>query len=79
MQLRPCFQLTCIVSRKCSKWVIGKKTAIGDKAAIRRSEQGISWERLPFATRPIVTSQDMTEQREVVSALRGDLVGYIYK
>lgn len=57
-------------SSKCAKWVIGKKTAVGDKAAARRTEQAVSWDRLPFATKPIITSQDMVEQREVVSVLK---------
>jgi cohesin loading factor subunit SCC2 len=47
--------------------VIGKKTAIGDKAVTRRSTVGISWDRLPFATKPMVTLEDISEQRETVS------------
>ncbi|OCH92592.1 hypothetical protein OBBRIDRAFT_791042 [Obba rivulosa] len=48
---------------KCSKWVVGKKSALGDKPATRRHERPISWERLPFATAPLLTSQDCDAQR----------------
>ncbi|KAI0927411.1 hypothetical protein AcV5_007956 [Taiwanofungus camphoratus] len=48
---------------KCSKWVVGKKSAVGDKAATRRHERPISWERLPFATTPLLTSADLDAQR----------------
>ncbi|THH23071.1 hypothetical protein EUX98_g8109 [Antrodiella citrinella] len=44
---------------KCSKWVIGKKTAVGDRPATRRHERPITWDRLPFATRPILTDEDV--------------------
>jgi len=53
-----------ISEEKCVKWVIGKKTAIGDKAATRRNTVGISWDRLPFATRPISTLEEISKQRE---------------
>lgn len=48
---------------KCSKWVPGKKSALGDKPATKRHEHPISWDRLPFALRPILTSEDMENQR----------------
>ncbi|TFK52693.1 hypothetical protein OE88DRAFT_1628274 [Heliocybe sulcata] len=48
---------------KCSKWVPGKKSALGDRPATKRHEHPISWDRLPFATRPILTSEDMDDQR----------------
>ncbi|KAF7422876.1 Sister chromatid cohesion protein 2 [Pleurotus ostreatus] len=48
---------------KCNKFIIGKKSALGDKAAVRRHETPISWERLPFASTPLLTSEDMAAQR----------------
>ncbi|OBZ71396.1 Protein rad9 [Grifola frondosa] len=48
---------------KCSKWVMGKKSAVGDKAATRRHERPLSWERLPFATAPMLTNEDAAVQR----------------
>ncbi|KAJ7081353.1 hypothetical protein B0H15DRAFT_924231 [Mycena belliarum] len=49
---------------KCSKFVMGKKTAAGDKAATKKNERPISWmPRLPFATRPILTTSDAQEQK----------------
>ncbi|EMD39745.1 hypothetical protein CERSUDRAFT_150412 [Gelatoporia subvermispora B] len=47
---------------KCSKWVVGKKSALGDKPATRRHERPISWERLPFANAPLITNQDCDVQ-----------------
>lgn len=57
--------------RKCSKWVVGKKNAIGDKPATRRHQQPLSWDRLPFATEPMHTTQDMAAQRTAVSSSIG--------
>ncbi|KAF8648994.1 hypothetical protein AX16_006108 [Volvariella volvacea WC 439] len=48
---------------KCNKFVIGKKSAIGDRPATKRHDNPISWERLPYATAPILTSEDVTLQR----------------
>ncbi|KAF4581480.1 Sister chromatid cohesion protein 2 [Pleurotus pulmonarius] len=48
---------------KCNKFTIGKKSALGDKAAVRRHEAPISWERLPFASNPLLTHEDMAAQR----------------
>ncbi len=55
--------------RKCLKWVIGKKNALGDKPATRRSGTAavpLSWARLPFATQPLLTTTDMAAQRDTV-------------
>ncbi|KAH8077046.1 hypothetical protein BXZ70DRAFT_709469 [Cristinia sonorae] len=52
-----------ISEEKCSKWVIGKKTAVGDRPASRRHERPITWDRLPFATRPIRTNEDVAAQQ----------------
>ncbi|KAF8621415.1 hypothetical protein AX15_007826 [Amanita polypyramis BW_CC] len=48
---------------KCNKFVVGKKSAIGDKPATKRHENPISWERLPYATAPILTTLDADTQR----------------
>ncbi|KAK2465765.1 hypothetical protein APHAL10511_002309 [Amanita phalloides] len=49
---------------KCIKFVVGKKSAIGDKPATKRHENPITWERLPFATAPIVTLSDIDAQKD---------------
>ncbi|KIJ14913.1 hypothetical protein PAXINDRAFT_163151 [Paxillus involutus ATCC 200175] len=48
---------------KCSKFVPGKKSAVGDKPAIKRHQFPISWERLPFAISPLVLPRDLAAQR----------------
>ncbi|KAK1217276.1 Sister chromatid cohesion protein 2 [Marasmius sp. AFHP31] len=48
---------------KCSKFVPGKKSAAGDKPASKRNDRPISWERLPFATKPILTTEDCEAQK----------------
>ncbi|KIK80090.1 hypothetical protein PAXRUDRAFT_833727 [Paxillus rubicundulus Ve08.2h10] len=48
---------------KCSKFVPGKKSAVGDKPAIKRHQFAISWERLPFAMSPLVLPRDLATQR----------------
>jgi cohesin loading factor subunit SCC2 len=57
------------VPRKCSKFVSGKKTAIGDKPANKRHEKAILWERLPFATTPLLTTNDVHVQKTRVSSV----------
>ncbi|CCM06130.1 uncharacterized protein FIBRA_08379 [Fibroporia radiculosa] len=52
-----------ISEEKCAKWVVGKKSAVGDRPATRRNEQPISWDRLPFAAAPLLTSADLDAQR----------------
>ncbi|KAI0051083.1 hypothetical protein FA95DRAFT_1554896 [Auriscalpium vulgare] len=49
---------------KCLKWVIGKKNALGDKPAVRRNAVPLTWERVPFATRPLLTTADMAAHRD---------------
>lgn len=51
---------------KCSKFVIGKKTAIGDKVTNKRHQDMISWNRLHFATVPLVTMNDVELQKRQV-------------
>ncbi|OAX39889.1 hypothetical protein K503DRAFT_738603 [Rhizopogon vinicolor AM-OR11-026] len=48
---------------KCSKFVLGKKSAIGDKPAIKRHQLPIIWSRLPYATTPLMQSHDLKAQR----------------
>ncbi|KAL6300065.1 hypothetical protein BKA93DRAFT_803226 [Sparassis latifolia] len=52
-----------ISEEKCSKWVVGKKSAVGDRPATRKHERGVSWERLPFACAPLLTGEDGAAQR----------------
>jgi len=55
--------------RKCLKWVIGKKNALGDRPATRRTGAAaapLTWARLPFATQPLVTTAHMAAQRDTV-------------
>ncbi|KAH9924608.1 uncharacterized protein BXZ73DRAFT_50340 [Epithele typhae] len=47
---------------KCAKFVIGKKSAVGDRPAVRKHERPILWDALPFATSPMVTSEDCAAQ-----------------
>lgn len=56
------------VCSKCSKWMPGKKGALGDKAATRkRTDLVITWDRLAFAAKPILIHEDVVQQREQVS------------
>ncbi|KAG6859589.1 radiation sensitive protein rad9, partial [Termitomyces sp. T159_Od127] len=49
---------------KCSKFSLGKKSAIGDKPAMKRHDgMIISWERLPFALNPLLTTDDIENQK----------------
>lgn len=48
---------------KCSKFVLGKKSAIGDKPAIRRHQLPIAWTRLPYATTSLAEEHDLTAHR----------------
>nr|Q00333.2 RecName: Full=Protein rad9; AltName: Full=SCC2 homolog [Coprinopsis cinerea okayama7\ len=49
---------------KCNKFVIGKKSAIGDRPATKRSDKPISWEKLPYAVQAIHTTQDVELQKQ---------------
>jgi len=50
---------------KCSKWVPGKKSAIGDKPAVKRkAEAALTWDRLPYATKPVLVADDVIQQKE---------------
>ncbi|KAH9917952.1 uncharacterized protein B0H18DRAFT_1086944 [Fomitopsis serialis] len=52
-----------ISEEKCAKWVVGKKSAAGDKAVTRRHERPLLWDRLPFAAAPLLSSADVEAQR----------------
>ena len=54
-------------SSKCSKFVLGKKSAIGDKPATRKHERPIAWDRIPFATQEILTAENVEAQKQTVS------------
>jgi cohesin loading factor subunit SCC2 len=67
----PCPSLLSCSDRcisKCMKWVPGKKSALGDKPATRRHERALIWERLPFATRLLLTPADADSQKKTVRA-----------
>ncbi|CAE6449430.1 unnamed protein product [Rhizoctonia solani] len=53
-----------ITEDKASRFVPGKKTAAGDKAASARHDKAISWERVTFATRVGKTTSDVTVQED---------------
>ncbi|KXN83113.1 Protein rad9 [Leucoagaricus sp. SymC.cos] len=55
--------LYSLSEEKCHKFVIGKKTAAGDKPATRRNDMPISWDRLPYATTPMLTTEDIKIQK----------------
>jgi len=61
-------------NRKCSKWVPNKKSAIGDKPAVKKSHPALRWDALPFAARRILTLEDVTSQQETVRIL---LINYV--
>ncbi|KAF8315647.1 hypothetical protein DL93DRAFT_2078873 [Clavulina sp. PMI_390] len=55
---------------KCMKWVPDKKSPFGDKPAKRRDHQPpLVWNRVPFATRPILGADDQREQHQTFRAL----------
>ncbi|KAJ3735912.1 protein rad9 [Lentinula guzmanii] len=49
---------------KCTKFNSAKKSVIGDKSALRRHDKPITWDRLPFAMKPIITLVDVEEQKQ---------------
>jgi hypothetical protein len=64
-----CARTYASVPSKCMKFVPGKKSALGDKPAVRKHEHPLTWERLPFATRPVLTAADAEAQKKTVSRL----------
>jgi hypothetical protein len=59
-----------VITSKCLKFQPGKKSAIGDKPAVRRHDRPLTWERLPFATQSILTPLDTEAQKKTVSSIR---------
>jgi len=55
--------LYSLSEEKCNKFIIGKKSALGDKPATKRHDNPISWDRLPFATNPLHTTEDADKQK----------------
>lgn len=53
-----------ISEEKCAKWEPNKKSAIGDKAAVRKVDRPLYWEKLPFATTPLQTAEDVETQKQ---------------
>ncbi|KAG8687645.1 Sister chromatid cohesion protein 2, partial [Ceratobasidium sp. 395] len=53
-----------ITEEKASRWVPGKKSAVGDKPAVVRHDKPIAWDRVPFATRTGKTAEDVRAQEE---------------
>ncbi|KAF8507524.1 hypothetical protein BU17DRAFT_57352 [Hysterangium stoloniferum] len=49
---------------KCSKWVPGKKSAVGDRPATKRREIPLEWDRMLYAAQPIRTERDASLQKE---------------
>jgi len=48
---------------KCVKWVPNKKSALGDKAAVKRHREPISFERMPYATLTLLVESDVKAQK----------------
>jgi hypothetical protein len=59
-----------LMLRKCSKWVLGKKSAFGDRPAVKKSGNAVAWDRMSFATKPIVTESDIAVQKQQVSCMK---------
>ena len=47
--------------------MIGKKSGVGDRPAVRKHDRPLEWGALPFATTPIITSEDASTQTGRVS------------
>ncbi|QRW06425.1 proline-rich protein Rad9 protein [Ceratobasidium sp. AG-Ba] len=58
-----------ITEEKASRWVPGKKSAVGDKPAVARNEKPIAWDRVVFAVRVGKTAEDVRAQEEQMLAL----------
>ncbi|CDR46094.1 RHTO0S12e00276g1_1 [Rhodotorula toruloides] len=61
-------QLYGITDAKLAKYVVGKKSAMGDKAVTRRPDAPLalgldSYDRMPFALKPMSGEEDLVEQR----------------
>ena len=65
----PLRRCTDVVCSKCSKFVVGKKSAVGDKGVTRKHGRPISWDRLPYATQPLLNMEDAERQKITVRIL----------
>lgn len=67
--------LSPTLGRKCSSFVPGKKTAQGDKPAVRKDHLPVrlDYTRLPYAVRSLETVNEQVEQRRIVSASKNFL------
>ncbi|TFK69516.1 protein rad9 [Pluteus cervinus] len=61
--------LYSLSEEKCNKFVLGKKSAVGDRPASKRHDNAISWNRLLFATSPLITSEDVNVQKRTFLAI----------
>lgn len=52
-----------LAEEKCQKFVLGKKSAIGDRPAVKKRDSPISWERMPFAEKEIRNREDVEVQK----------------
>ena len=59
---------------KCTKWVPGKKSALGDKMAIKRHTNFITWDRIPYIHSPIVSSEDVFFRKKQVRLIIRDFI-----
>lgn len=59
--------MTMLFNRKCAKFVPGKKTAGGDRPAVKRHQRLITWERLPSATTPLILPEDLLTHKIAVT------------
>lgn len=60
-------QLYGLSEDKCSKWVPGKKSALGDKLAVKRHANPITWDRMPYIHSAIVSSEDVSSRKKQFS------------
>ncbi|GAA5904538.1 hypothetical protein JCM6882_004901 [Rhodosporidiobolus microsporus] len=63
-----------ITDAKLAKYVLGKKSPMGDKAVTRRAEAPLAlgldgYERMPFALKPLSAKEDLIAQRETYRRL----------
>lgn len=68
LSLRKMLSLFALCDSKCQKFVLGKKSTVGDRPATRKRDVPISWERMPFIGKPMLSREDTEEQKGRVSA-----------
>lgn len=67
LSLRKDTESSVLCDSKCQKFVLGKKSTVGDRPATRKRDVPISWERMPFIEKPMLSREDTEEQKERVS------------